>query len=375
MFRSLLLACFFIVTVGSYRVQAQSCTDTLIMYYTPEFVEPGASFCIDFKVKNFDCIIALQFKLNWDTASVSYIDANGAELPWVTAASFNIQDHSLSCAWFSISGEAVTVDDGTVIFQLCGMNPDRQNTVLAKFKFPTDSTSLFIDAANCSESACIVLEETPACSDYLRYQPVTRRSLNGYDCRNSTSELETAYLMQNSDGVEIVIDPQDANAIAACIDEDWSIRPLHGPAFRSSPASRQLNTGALGNRINGNVIRDTFCLIPTSAKRNGPGNPTKGSPFHSGGTIEARDSGNSNAPADLALKVFPNPIEGACTVVANSEILELACFDLVGKAMFKAEIRSGSKQYAMSTDNLAPGVYLIRTRTKAGWASKRIIVK
>lgn len=88
---------------------------------------PGESFCVDVKVKDFTDILSMDFSLQWDPAVIQFEKlGNNFGLPNFNAANFDqtmAADGKLSVSWLvaqcSPNAVGVTAPDGTVVFQLC----------------------------------------------------------------------------------------------------------------------------------------------------------------------------------------------------------------------------------------------------------------
>lgn len=87
-------------------------------------VDPGRNNCLDFTVFNFNEVVSAQFSVNWDNEVLAYTNFNNPNtLQGLDDNSFGVEqvaNGSLIISWLSGSdNNGVTVDDNTVIFELC----------------------------------------------------------------------------------------------------------------------------------------------------------------------------------------------------------------------------------------------------------------
>ncbi len=92
--------------------------------------QDGTTACIPVIVNNFISITTMQFTLEWDDSVFTYdekINPN-TELPINCNSNINIVENRLNVSWSSPSGGGVTVDDGSVLFEVCfDINADCAN--------------------------------------------------------------------------------------------------------------------------------------------------------------------------------------------------------------------------------------------------------
>lgn len=83
----------------------------------------GSNVCLEVTVFNFTDIEAVQSGILWDPTVLEYTGVQNFELPALNASSFNSNNApngDMRLLWSEPTGEApVTVDDGTVIFEIC----------------------------------------------------------------------------------------------------------------------------------------------------------------------------------------------------------------------------------------------------------------
>lgn len=86
-----------------------------------ETVESGNQVCVDIEVQNFTGIVSAQFSINYNSAVLQYTGAQGINLPGVSGSNIgNPTPGNITFSWVAndvVNGE--TVNNGTVIFQLC----------------------------------------------------------------------------------------------------------------------------------------------------------------------------------------------------------------------------------------------------------------
>lgn len=75
----------------------------------------------------------------------------------------------------------------------------------------------------------------------------------------------------------------------------------------------------------------------------------------------------------IDFKVFPNPSHGLFTVTSEKEITEISLCDAQGKVIFQDLIKDNST--IISTDNFAPGVYLLKATFSDQTIVKRIVLE
>lgn len=80
-----------------------------------------------------------------------------------------------------------------------------------------------------------------------------------------------------------------------------------------------------------------------------------------------------STPLSTDLMVFPNPSQGQFTVTSEDEITEISIFDAQGKVIYQDLIKDNST--IISTENYAPGVYLLKATFSDLTAVKRIVVE
>jgi hypothetical protein len=75
--------------------------------------------------------------------------------------------------------------------------------------------------------------------------------------------------------------------------------------------------------------------------------------------------------------LFPNPTHSSTTVqlfdAADGKV-SVECFDVTMKRINLVESEEGSDRIKLSTENLSPGIYLIKVSTNRGFKTKRLIV-
>ncbi|MEO1449469.1 MAG: GEVED domain-containing protein, partial [Bacteroidota bacterium] len=76
---------------------------------------------------------------------------------------------------------------------------------------------------------------------------------------------------------------------------------------------------------------------------------------------------------DAAVKLYPNPTEGAWTVEAPQPIQTLEVFDMLGRVRYYRT--SDLTKISVKLENLEPAVYLVRVKTAQGETIKRLIYR
>ncbi|MFT6923442.1 MAG: hypothetical protein ACJA1C_002455 [Crocinitomicaceae bacterium] len=80
---------------------------------------------------------------------------------------------------------------------------------------------------------------------------------------------------------------------------------------------------------------------------------------------------------DWDFVLFPNPTHSSTTVQfldAGDRKLRVECFDVTMKRMNLVEREGSSNEVLLTTDNLSPGVYIIKVSMNGGYKTKRLIV-
>jgi hypothetical protein len=80
-----------------------------------------------------------------------------------------------------------------------------------------------------------------------------------------------------------------------------------------------------------------------------------------------------NSQLSIDFKVFPNPSHGLFTVISENEITEISLCDAQGKVIYQDLIKDNST--IISTDNYAPGVYLLKATFSDQTIVKRIVLE
>ncbi|RMG82134.1 MAG: hypothetical protein D6714_11845, partial [Bacteroidetes bacterium] len=110
------------VTVGNGNPPPPPSNDGLINA-TDHYPLEGEEFCMDIYVADFVDILSMQFSMNFDPALLEFqnvvITGNLPDLQASAINTSNAGNGEISLAWFDQTIEGVTLDDGTVIFQLC----------------------------------------------------------------------------------------------------------------------------------------------------------------------------------------------------------------------------------------------------------------
>ncbi|MCB9284927.1 MAG: gliding motility-associated C-terminal domain-containing protein [Lewinellaceae bacterium] len=114
-------------------------------------VQSGDSFCIDLSVQNFTDMVSMQFSINYPGNLLSYTGSQGFNLPGLNSSSIGNPggptSGNITLSWLAddvVTGE--TVDDGTVIVQLCfqaiGPNCSTADVVFSGTPTPIEVTDV-----------------------------------------------------------------------------------------------------------------------------------------------------------------------------------------------------------------------------------------
>lgn len=80
---------------------------------------PGEEACVDVTVSNFEDILSYQFSMSWDTDHMTFSGINNIALPEATIDNFTVVAPAGLLFFQWDPGTAYTLDDETVIFQIC----------------------------------------------------------------------------------------------------------------------------------------------------------------------------------------------------------------------------------------------------------------
>ncbi len=75
-----------------------------------------------------------------------------------------------------------------------------------------------------------------------------------------------------------------------------------------------------------------------------------------------------------SLNIFPNPSKGNLSIVSNDQILEIKCYNILGKEIPFEQTKTGNKAHLTLKDN-NPGIVIIETKTANGISRNRLIVE
>lgn len=109
-----------------------------VFQFESETAVPGEQVCIGVSVSQFTDILAMQMSIHWDPTVLQYQSVGGFNLPFMGGFSFGTiyaDQGDLLLSWYDGAGNAQSVPDGTVIFEICF-------TVIGQ---PGDNTTLYID--------------------------------------------------------------------------------------------------------------------------------------------------------------------------------------------------------------------------------------
>ena len=98
--------------------------EALTVSISSDSVEVDQAFCVQLTTENFTDIIGMQFTVSYDTSLIEYQSVGNFNLTGLSSSlgepgQGNNPPGSLKVAWFDSSVEGVTLDDGTVLFEMC----------------------------------------------------------------------------------------------------------------------------------------------------------------------------------------------------------------------------------------------------------------
>lgn len=85
-------------------------------------IKPGASFCVDVKVRDFNEVVSLQYTMNWDPKVIRFKELKGFSLKDMGPNNFGAQKAAegfIGTSWFDMDVKGITVPDQSVIYQVC----------------------------------------------------------------------------------------------------------------------------------------------------------------------------------------------------------------------------------------------------------------
>jgi hypothetical protein len=83
-------------------------------------VECGEQICMDVRVEAFTNIIAFQYSMNWDPAVLGNASVQNFGIADISASNFNIEGPGiLRAGWTEPNVEGMTLEAGTVLYQIC----------------------------------------------------------------------------------------------------------------------------------------------------------------------------------------------------------------------------------------------------------------
>jgi gliding motility-associated-like protein len=119
---------------------------------TNETVPTGTPFCVDIKVNDFIDIVSMQYTMEFDKSKVQFTGIQGLNLPGLAQANFGTNQAGngiLTLSWLDPDVAGVTLQNGTVIYQVCfnAIGPNSCNTS-SQFKFSSSATSIEVTDKN-----------------------------------------------------------------------------------------------------------------------------------------------------------------------------------------------------------------------------------
>lgn len=95
-----------------------------------------------------------------------------------------------------------------------------------------------------------------------------------------------------------------------------------------------------------------------------------------GNNLIKENEDRSNHVNKCFLKLFPNPTSNEVFISLlepEGEIAEVSVRSLEGKIIFKKNISTSLREYLLSTNQFAPGVYFVEVRNKRGNVSTSLL--
>lgn len=114
-------------------------------------VNPGEDICIPVTVQNFENILGMQFSINYDPNVLEFKSVGSLNLSGLTEGAFGTPDGGtdpgvITLAWVEPAVNALSLDDGTVIFEVC-FTP-KVNSATTNVIFSNNPTSIEITNGN-----------------------------------------------------------------------------------------------------------------------------------------------------------------------------------------------------------------------------------
>jgi hypothetical protein len=108
-----------------------------------------------------------------------------------------------------------------------------------------------------------------------------------------------------------------------------------------------------------------FTASPLQAQQNTPYKGGRGDGYSAATLILKKNQQPS------AVLVAPNPIAGGQRLTISENVIEVRCFDQLGRQI---QVMSERREPFSWIVPFPPGIYFLRLRTAAGWQTRRLVV-
>ena len=105
----------------SIKVSCQSSGSPFSIAASDEFGQKGDLITVDVNVGDFSGVVSMQYSMNWNPAILQFEKVQGFKLKDLSASNFGAEqakDGNLLMAWYDSSVRGVTLNNGTVIYQV-----------------------------------------------------------------------------------------------------------------------------------------------------------------------------------------------------------------------------------------------------------------
>ncbi len=108
-------------SIQSIKVSCQSSGSPFAIAASDEIGQKGDLITVDVNVGDFSGVVSMQYSMNWNPAILQFEKVQGFQLKDLSASNFGSEqakDGNLLMAWYDSSVRGVTLNNGTVIYQV-----------------------------------------------------------------------------------------------------------------------------------------------------------------------------------------------------------------------------------------------------------------
>ncbi|MEL7123539.1 MAG: cohesin domain-containing protein, partial [Bacteroidota bacterium] len=107
-------------------------------------VEPNQSFCVQVTTENFQEVLGMQFTLSYDPSALEFLSIGNFGVDGLNENAFGlpnqhsqIDEGTITCAWATPQLQAIELEDGSSLFELCFLAKNPSKSQLKFDDFPT----------------------------------------------------------------------------------------------------------------------------------------------------------------------------------------------------------------------------------------------